>query len=359
MKLSQAFFLVIPFHVLVAGFVWANDLDINISADIREGGETIADAFVIDTLPFTDTGVTCDNENDYDEGCPYTGSTSPDVVYTWTATFNGFLSVDLCGSQYDTKLYMYDAALNLVGCQDDSYCDIECGFWVSALSGVAVISGETYFIVVDGYGGDCGEYIIVVKENETDPPCLLNCPQDGILEGEPEIVDGYVDNYNGGCRSSPPIFQALEAPANQTSATFCGVAGYFDQGLADRSDEDWINVVATGSQLTWTVDAEQLTYCFVWSIPDCLEAVVTQSMTAGPCTPNTMYIPTTPGQVVTLGVHPDCSGCSKHPDSSCPSPLPRPFFFGYEYNYVFTIEGIASIVAVENHTWGRIKSLYR
>ena len=52
-------------------------------ASDRSGGETIADAVPIGSLPFSDTGATCDNVDDYDEACPY-GSTSPDVVYAFT-----------------------------------------------------------------------------------------------------------------------------------------------------------------------------------------------------------------------------------------------------------------------------------
>jgi len=52
--------------------------------DGREGGETIATAIVIGSMPFTDTGNTSDNIHDYDEACTYTGSTSPDVVYAYT-----------------------------------------------------------------------------------------------------------------------------------------------------------------------------------------------------------------------------------------------------------------------------------
>jgi hypothetical protein len=51
------------------------------AVDGREGGENLDSAVPEPGLPFTDTGATCDNFNDYDEVCPFTGSTSPDVVY--------------------------------------------------------------------------------------------------------------------------------------------------------------------------------------------------------------------------------------------------------------------------------------
>ena len=46
----------------------------------RQGGDTVGDAMVIDELPYYNTGTTEGYTDDYDEECPYSGSTSPDVV---------------------------------------------------------------------------------------------------------------------------------------------------------------------------------------------------------------------------------------------------------------------------------------
>ena len=48
---------------------------------VLQGGDTIFDATVVTGLPYTVSGTTVGYTNDYDEACPYTGSTSPDVVY--------------------------------------------------------------------------------------------------------------------------------------------------------------------------------------------------------------------------------------------------------------------------------------
>jgi len=45
---------------------------------------------VIVGLPFSDTGNTSDNLDGYDAVCPYSNSTSPDVVYTETGPTYGF-----------------------------------------------------------------------------------------------------------------------------------------------------------------------------------------------------------------------------------------------------------------------------
>ena len=48
-------------------------------------GDTCANAIVIDELDYTWSGSTCELTDDYDEVCPYSGSTSPDVVFVYHA----------------------------------------------------------------------------------------------------------------------------------------------------------------------------------------------------------------------------------------------------------------------------------
>ena len=85
-------------------------------AMIRQGGDTIEDAVAI-SIPHNGTGTTEGYTDNYDEVCPYENSTSPDVVYTFTTGAELYLRVDLYGSTYDTKVYMYDADMTLVACK--------------------------------------------------------------------------------------------------------------------------------------------------------------------------------------------------------------------------------------------------
>ena len=312
---------------------------LNPAYDGRQGGETIDDAFPIESLPFNDTGATCDNVDDFDVVCPY-GSNSPDVVYSWVSTFDGFLFVDLCGSQYDTKVYMFDSDMNVVECNDDFYWDEECGVYVSALENAPVILGETYFIVVDGYGGDCGEYILSVEEYVEPGPCYLDCSPGAMFEGEPTLYDNYTDAWNGGCNSTPVVFQGL------ANGQFCGVGGWYLLQGNNAHDTDWFECTASGSSITWTVDAELATNCYQLSIPDCENVGVIQSRTAGPCDPTTMVINTTPGEIIYLWLG--------SVNTSTPGG-----FVGNEYEYIFTIEGIEGTVATKRETWSHMKSLYR
>ena len=184
-------------------------------------------------------GNTAGYTDDYDEVCPYTGSTSADVVYTYTATETESVDIDMCGSHFDTKIYVYDAALNLVACNDDAYFGPPCGMYISALVNVPLAAGETYYLVIDGYFGDFGEYLLEIRGYE---PCVLECPPAGFPEG---------DAYG--------------------NLTFCGVSGlYFSAGGANYRDTDWfILTIGPGGVVDVTMDAEYPTYFMEICPPSC------------------------------------------------------------------------------------------
>jgi len=130
--------------------------------DTREGGESWDSAVPIpNPLPYSDTGATCDNHWDVDFSCGYTGGSSPDVFYSYTACVNGLIDVSLCGSGYDTELAIFGSGHNELYCNDDS-----CGLQ-SHIANISVTAGQLYYIVVSGFAGSCGSYVI----NVTGPGC--------------------------------------------------------------------------------------------------------------------------------------------------------------------------------------------
>jgi hypothetical protein len=306
----------------------------NVPSDdrIRQGGDTILDAFEV-TLPFLDDGTTAGYTDDYDEACPYDGSTSPDVVYTFTPEVAMGVTVDLFGSAYDTKVYIYDEDAALVACNDDFYSD-----WTSKLENVAVESGVQYFVIVDGYGGDAGEYQIGIEEHE---PCELWWPEYVELEGEPPLVDGYVDEYNGGCYAGGSVpFQAI------THWAFRGVSGWyvFEDGVS-RRDTDWFEIqIPPGGHVSIAGDAEQPTFMFELGPQDCANVDVLQSVSIGPCSEGTMDILGYPGDIVWFWVGPQTY---EAPDG----------FEGNEYAYRLFLT--PPYVAVEDHSLTDVKALFR
>jgi len=141
----------------------------------RQGGDTIGDATAIDALPFDAAGTTAGYIDDYDEECPYTGSTSPDVVYSYAPTADMSIDISICESAYDTKLYVYENdAGNNIACNDDACNSSDGSPYRSTLDQVSLTAGNIYYIVVDGYGGNSGDYNISVTEAETPPEAPAN-----------------------------------------------------------------------------------------------------------------------------------------------------------------------------------------
>ncbi len=144
----------------------------------RAGGETCATATVVGALPYSDAGTTVGAVDDYEEVCPY-ASTSGDVVYSYSPAANVTVDATLCVgvTDYDTKLFVYqDVCPDGVpfACNDDE-CTAPGGQgFVSALAGLNLLGGHTYYFVVDGYSGAEGNYTLEIAEGQpwvSDNPC--------------------------------------------------------------------------------------------------------------------------------------------------------------------------------------------
>jgi len=159
----------------------------------RELGDNMAEPyeFILDGDTLL-TGTTVGFINDYDAICPYSGSTSPDVVYKMTLpdSLNGLI-IELCDSWYDTKVYVYSAAdladgdTTNVACNDD-YCSSDSSLYTSYLEMGSMMAEEggvsagDYYIVVDGYGNSEGTYWMEVSEMIPPPNMMYNVWKDGI-----------------------------------------------------------------------------------------------------------------------------------------------------------------------------------
>jgi hypothetical protein len=93
--------------------------------------------------------------------------------------------------------------------------------------------GNTYYIVIDGYDGDCGDYNLSVIVS---PDCLA-CLPGSTPEGEGDIPDGGTDTFNGGCESQVNLFSPLVL--NQV---ICGRNNTYVTGGANKRDTDWYEI---------------------------------------------------------------------------------------------------------------------
>ena len=261
----------------------------NIPNPERQGGDTIALAHVIPSLPYSDSGTTAGYNNDYDAVCPYTGSTAPDVVYKYVAPVTETRAIDLCGSTFDTKLYVMDAAQTVLACNDDFYSGAPCGVYVSLIENFTFVAGSTYYIVVDGYGAASGTYFLALPGPL--PPCNLVCPTGGWPEGEPPLADEYVDNWNGGCYSPGEYFEQIWGDYPNGTKTLCGVSGWYLYNGSNYRDTDWYLLgMGSGGQIDVTVDAEYATYIFELSGTCAGVVTIVQQAIGGPCLETHMTI---------------------------------------------------------------------
>ena len=133
----------------------------------RQGGDTVEDAIVFSSIPYSNFGNTQGYNDDYDIICDAGSSTSPDVVYAYTPNEDELFNVSTCGngSFYDTKIYVYENTIGnlantLAGeeaCSDD-LCSNNHQNWLSLVQNIDATAGNTYYVVIDGWGGESGEY---------------------------------------------------------------------------------------------------------------------------------------------------------------------------------------------------------
>ena len=149
--------------VLTEGNNAAHGINVTWNSPGTEGtGENIESPKFVTGVPFEDFGTTIGFMDDYDEECPYTGSLSPDVVYQWAAS-PGDYHLDICDSDYDTKIYVYNEELVNVGCVDDS-CNAPDGSPYRSDINLTIPTAGVYYVIIDGYGSQFGNYNFSISD---------------------------------------------------------------------------------------------------------------------------------------------------------------------------------------------------
>src|SRR5205823_4811077 len=94
--------------------------------------------------------------------------TSPEQVFQWTPAVSGTATIQTCGAgtTFDTVLYLRSGSCAggpevAAGCNDDA-CSNASGLFRASRLTPTVTAGQTYYIVVDGYGGAPGTFSLTV-----------------------------------------------------------------------------------------------------------------------------------------------------------------------------------------------------
>lgn len=254
-----------------------------------QGGEDISTALVLTgPLPVTANGTTSGHLDDYDEACPFPGSEAPDVVYAFTPASSMIIDIDLCGSSYDTKVFVYENMATPgipYGCNDDYYFDEPCGLYVSKIEELPLSSGNTYYIIIDGFSGaDYGDYTVTLSLCGNSQQCAwgtdILVPPWAVTETEPCGGD-----VNGGCNMPSGSQQWVAVPGG--GATYSGTL-WADNG---DKDSDWFELaVGAPSSVILTANSDRevlfgMVETTVPGAPTCATTTgqVNPGSLAGPC----------------------------------------------------------------------------
>jgi photosystem II stability/assembly factor-like uncharacterized protein len=228
--------------------------DLILSPDVRPGGLLRASTFgrgvwelqvgndYCETpIPITEgsySGYTTGAHGEGDASCEWDYEWwSPDVYYEYTSFCEGVVTIDTCGSSYNTVLSLHSDTCPAdesteIECSDD--CEgSPCGGYTSCISRPAV-PGETMMIRIAGTDGAYGNYNLNVSCDIPNDSC-----EDATTLTVPEsILGSTVGGHGDGAAScagvdatAPGVWYRLIGNGNMLTASLCNPSTQFDTKL--------------------------------------------------------------------------------------------------------------------------------
>lgn len=154
-------------------------------------GDSASDPIIVSSTNYIDSGSNASCFTDQ------IGESSADVWYRYiTDKCSDSLTVSLCGSSFDTYLWIYEAdGTTLVNDSDD-----ECGAQSELIieDGSAYNGGDTLLIVVEGFGSNAGDYILEVNEVINMINLTVNVATDTAIAADTSAISyQWIDCDNG------------------------------------------------------------------------------------------------------------------------------------------------------------------
>jgi hypothetical protein len=170
--------------------------------------DDFANAEPIPALPFTDTDNTTEATTAPDDPFADCFGNGHTVWYEFTSSADTRINANTFGSDYDTGIAVYTGAqgdLTQIACNDD---------FNSSQSSVTfdAVAGETYFIMVGGYGSAAGNLIFNVDVGQPPLEVDLTVNPAGSVDGKTGIV-----TISGTVTCSRPVFVELFGGVRQRS----------------------------------------------------------------------------------------------------------------------------------------------
>lgn len=191
-------------------------------------GDSCNDPLIVGALPYTDTNDTANFTDVYD-GSPGTncGSTSNylsgnDVVYSYTATFDGEINVELTGAGNWTGVFMYaDCADIGTSCVDGGVNGSGGGDIV--LNNITVTNGNTYYFVVSTWPSpQTTPYTLTIDQVITADVQIIHNSADPAAQFVDVYFDGVLELPNVEFRTATPFISAIAGVPTLVEITAAG-----------------------------------------------------------------------------------------------------------------------------------------
>lgn len=168
------------------------DPDCSSASDDSEGGAAsfTCDAPEVIPGPGSYAGSTAGLGSALTASCVFSTGGAPEAVYTLRPSADARVTLTTCGSSFDTVLSVSTICGGpALACNDDS-----CGAGSSVTFDAQ--AGVTYYVVVDGYGGSAGSYVLNVSYTGGSPSTCM--------DGIDNDMDGWVDAEDEECAGGLP-----------------------------------------------------------------------------------------------------------------------------------------------------------
>jgi len=240
--------------------------------ELRTGNDLCTDAELIGDGEYTGTtrGATADGAS----SCAGAAD-SRDVWYRYTASCDGNLVLDTCGSSVDTVVsvhtgYCPGSAVTELACNDDCL-GVACGGpGTGSCVTTPVRAGSEYLIRVAGYGDAAGNFRLGVEcevpNDSCDDPEAVTALPAVLLGSTIGAGSDYAPTCDGVVDEAPGVWYTVVGDGNLRTASLCDVTNDFDTrlsvycagcgGLQCIAAGD--NECATRSQVTWCAAPGQI-----------------------------------------------------------------------------------------------------
>ncbi len=155
------------------------------------GAATCPQITLPSTLPVTMSGTTVGGMQQTAEPSCSSTDGAPDATFLWTAPSTGLFTIDTNGSDFDTVLVVRDASCAgaELACNDDAE-----DFPPQSLVTIALTAGQQVVVVVTGFAGASGNYVLHIGLTPTPTPTPTALPSTRLyFRSDPPPVDPGVD----------------------------------------------------------------------------------------------------------------------------------------------------------------------